>query len=90
MLCWETKKFISDPVNLHELHRIIRQTWYSEVFQNVQAKGSNTLFPVLPELTENVLDVVFINKVIAFHDFIRDLPLRMDGNDFLLVMNGDP
>ena len=63
-LCWWAKKNIPGPMNLHELTGISGQTGNCQISQKRGTNGEKPLFPVFPELTDDIFDVAFINQEI--------------------------
>ena len=65
------------------------ETWSSQIIQYVKAGRQKPLFPVLFELSDDMLDIVFIDQEIVFHDGFRIHPLFCTFQDLLLVMEQD-
>ena len=87
--CWREKKDIPGSVNLHELPRKSCQGWNGQWFFKGESEGKDTLFPVPPELADDVLDIVLINEEVPVHDVLRGDTVFHAIQDFLLVIKGD-
>lgn len=65
------------------------ETWASQIIQYIKAGRQEPLFPVLFELADDMLDIVFIDQEIVFHDGFSIHPLFCAFQDLLLVMERD-
>ena len=83
------KKIIPGPMNLHELSRKSCQGWNGQMVIKRQPEGKDALFPVSPELTDDVLNIVLINQDVPIHDRLRGNTVFNALKDFLLVFKGD-
>lgn len=54
-----------------------------------QPEGKDALFPVSPELTDDVLNIVLINQDVPIHDRLGGNTVFNALKDFLLVFKGD-
>ena len=89
MTCWRAKKSIPSPVNLHELSRINRDAAFGQVFLQRGSDGPDAFFPVLPELPDDVLDIILINQGVAPEDFYERQAVFTTVKNFLLVFPWD-
>lgn len=83
------KKSIPGPMNLHELSRKSCQGWNGQMVIKRQPEGKDALFPVSPELTDDVLNIVLINQDVPIHDRLGGNTVFNALKDFLLVFKGD-
>lgn len=58
-------------MNLHKLPGISRNTGAAEAVRKGLANGMDALFPVPPELAEDIFDVVIIDQGIKRHDLFE-------------------
>lgn len=83
------KEDISGSMNLHKLPRIGYDAVAGKDVRKEESKGTNPFFPMLLELPDDVLDIVFVNQVISFHDRGRGIPTFDTEKDLLLILKGD-
>lgn len=76
-------------MDLHELPRKSCEGWNGQMVRERQPEGKDALFPVSPELTDDVLNVVFIDQDIPVHDRFGGNTFFHAFQDFLLVSEWD-
>ena len=76
-------------MDLHELPRKSCQGWNGQLFFQREPEGKDTLFPMPPELADDVLDVVLINEEVPVHDRFRGNTVFHAFQYLLLVFKGN-
>ena len=77
-------------MNLHELLRISHKAWDREGICQGKAEGEEALFPVPPELSDDVLDVILVDQEVFLHNRFSGAAAFGTEEDLLLIIPGHP
>lgn len=79
---------IPGSVDLHELPRIRHNAADGKAVDEGKSKGTDPFHPMLPVLSNDIFDIVFIDQVISLHDRNRGLSIFDTAKDSLLILKG--